>query len=948
MYKFAGVETPGSSGMFNITVEYCPSAKVHVLKAATVPPSMPRIIPDYMSAPESFGSYAHSAPSGGSHFMRGVAARGSPGVEGGLADRQLSMPVAAAAAAPGVGNVAGRAAAAVASAAAAVAGGSLPGGSRFLPGGPGGILRPGGNQLGASPPVVRHTWSSRDMPARVVQRGFNPRTPPAAAAAAAAAMGVSGPTTTAAGGGGGSGVAGGSASLHRSVSVPATGTTGGNPGVILGTSAGKPPLPHAALLGGGASPTTPRSLPRYGLRGSLSSGGVGHVGLLGGSSPGRGNSPGNWGNSPLMGGGGSPNVMGRGGSPLGIVPPLSLDCEKVEGQRGEVGREGAVRKSASDVSEIEAGKGQGASSSTSGSSSPFAKATGTGTSSSTGNTSNSEAHGLQLEDGGQSPAGAVGGAAGMPLSQLCVATGIPTPSAPVAIPCGGRARGRAKSAQDLTNLQSPVGGAGGMYAASGGVAVGGAGFGVEKGGEEGVGGRGFGVGGDKVQAQLLLGEQQQVCLAPSSAPAAPRGMLGQLLGAKKRLPTAGGAAGGILGSKGGVLSGGPLSLPSTAVGGNSKAAEAAALPSSLPTSSGQSAVAGTGAAAGVTAAAGGGSIGVTQQQQQRQQQQHEQQLEQQQGLMGNTSAGGAGGAAGGRAVNPGRGGPIIVRPAPLPYATPSHFHGAHSGGMSQQGLPAALSCSPQLPFAFTPSAHSFTASAMGVPGVFGLHPGVTGGQLGLSHQGSGVGGNVGGFALALQMPSPPVSGVRDISNLATIRRPSWSSRSSSFDVAASASLPHHFSGGSGYSPMAELLEPALFASSVGLGVERGGQQHRRLEGGGEGGQGVGEVAGGVGYSAEHAQGKLALGGQISRWARWEKGVREGVRARGRGGGGAAGGARYSAEHAQGKLACGGRSLGGLEGKEKGWERKGRARGWRSGWRGEIFCKHAQGKPVSGC
>jgi hypothetical protein len=849
VYKFAGVETPGSSGMFNITVEYCPSAKIHVLKAATVPPSMPRIIADYMSAPESLAAnYPHSAPSAGSHFIRGAgAAAGGVAVAGGrgvgvgegVMGRQCSMPAAAGAA--GVGS--GRGA----------AGGSLPGSeSGFLQGSPGGgILRLGGTPLGASPPVVRHTWSSRDMPARVVQRGFNPRTPTAGATAGGSAPTVA--AAAAAGGAGGVGSGGGpsAAGLHRSVSVPSGGSA-----AVLGTSAGKPPLPHCALLGGGASPTTPRSLPRYGLRGSMSSGGVGHVGLVGGNSPGRGH----LGNSPLMGVGGSPGMMGRGGSPLAGMAPLNLDDGRLDvhqqqqGQRqAGAGNEGGTLAQPSPYVDAAGGVLNQSPGQCGGSGNPLSEAS--------GKVSMSEGYGIrqpQFEapaDNASPNAAGAGGGGGAPLSPLCPATGIPTPSAPVAIPCGGRARGRAKSAQDLTNLHSPVrGGTGGVHHAGEAVAAGGGECRVEVGGE-GVGrGPGFGAGGGcTAQRLLLLGEQQQVCLAPSSAPAAPRGMLGQLLGANKRLPTAGGAGGGILGARGGV---GVLGTPNAA---SSSAATAAggkaggegevmsSCAASVPSSS-SSAAAAVAAAVGDSSGAG---TGVVASQQQRV---SAGTASGSGGGTGSSSGGHGGGSASG--VTPSKGGGhIIVRcPGRLPYNTPTH-----PGGISYHGpsATAALSCSPQLPFAFTPSAHSFTASAMGVPAGFsGSHPAGIGGQLGLSHQGA----HGGSFALALQMASPPVSGVRDISNLATIRRPSWSSRSSSFDVAASASLPHHFSGGSGYSPMAELLEPALLACSVGLGADQGGaRQHRQSGGGGEGVQGMGG-AGDAAYAAQPAQGGAAWGG----------------------------------------------------------------------------------------
>ena len=86
-----------------------------------------------------------------------------------------------------------------------------------------------------------------------------------------------------------------------------------------------------------------------------------------------------------------------------------------------------------------------------------------------------------------------------------------------------------------------------------------------------------------------------------------------------------------------------------------------------------------------------------------------------------------------------------------------------------------------------------------------------------------------------------------------------------------------------------------------LGVERGGQQqHWRLEGGGEGGQGVGEEAGGAGYSVGHAQGKLACGGRSL------SGLKGGRRERreSQGVGEEAGRAGYPAGHAQGNAASG--------------------------------------------
>eukprot|EP00879_Flechtneria_rotunda_P022052 GHRR01023267.1.p1 GENE.GHRR01023267.1~~GHRR01023267.1.p1 ORF type:complete len:354 (+),score=78.69 GHRR01023267.1:72-1133(+) len=54
-FNFTPVET--ASGAFSIAVEYQSATTVHFLEQTTIPPSMPRIIPDYIDGP-----YARSAP----------------------------------------------------------------------------------------------------------------------------------------------------------------------------------------------------------------------------------------------------------------------------------------------------------------------------------------------------------------------------------------------------------------------------------------------------------------------------------------------------------------------------------------------------------------------------------------------------------------------------------------------------------------------------------------------------------------------------------------------------------------------------------------------------------------------------------------------------------------------------------------------------------------------
>lgn len=109
------------------------------------------------------------------------------------------------------------------------------------------------------------------------------------------------------------------------------------------------------------------------------------------------------------------------------------------------------------------------------------------------------------------------------------------------------------------------------------------------------------------------------------------------------------------------------------------------------------------------------------------------------------------------------------------------------------------------------------------------------------------GSSAAGGSITAGTPSPPllyppaasggqVSFIRDISGLATIRRPSWSSRSSSFDIAAAGSttLPHHLSMSPG---MADLMDPNLmlgYSSSHGSSAPGNTLALRALPAGGSG------------------------------------------------------------------------------------------------------------------
>lgn len=91
------------------------------------------------------------------------------------------------------------------------------------------------------------------------------------------------------------------------------------------------------------------------------------------------------------------------------------------------------------------------------------------------------------------------------------------------------------------------------------------------------------------------------------------------------------------------------------------------------------------------------------------------------------------------------------------------YHGPGGNPIAAAVGTAPFSCSPQLPFAFTPSSHSITSFVEQHHLAYAVSMAGAGG-VGVSAGGGGVSG--------LQAPSPPVSG-RDISALATIRRPSW-------------------------------------------------------------------------------------------------------------------------------------------------------------------------------
>lgn len=161
--------------------------------------------------------------------------------------------------------------------------------------------------------------------------------------------------------------------------------------------------------------------------------------------------------------------------------------------------------------------------------------------------------------------------------------------------------------------------------------------------------------------------------------------------------------------------------------------------------------------------------------------------------LGRSSSAGSAAAAGAlvpQAHSQGRaevapGGPTAAHARAQPQAVPVSATTVHAGSHSESsGSLSAfpMSCSPQLPFAFTPSGHSLASLAE--------HHAWTAGA-------------------PLIPPSPPVISGRDISALATIRRPSWSSRSSSFDV-ATPQLQPSFS----VSPLQDLFDCSLLSSST--------------------------------------------------------------------------------------------------------------------------------------
>jgi hypothetical protein len=137
-----------------------------------------------------------------------------------------------------------------------------------------------------------------------------------------------------------------------------------------------------------------------------------------------------------------------------------------------------------------------------------------------------------------------------------------------------------------------------------------------------------------------------------------------------------------------------------------------------------------------------------------------------------------------------------------------------------------------------------------------------------------------GAVAAVGTPSPPllyapipttagqVSFIRDISGLATIRRPSWSSRSSSMDIAAaigsSATLPHHYSMSPG---MVELLDPSLMLGgySSSHGSSAPGNVLLRGAGSGSSATGQGMPAGVQRWNLgqqQQQQGGVSPGGQV--------------------------------------------------------------------------------------
>jgi hypothetical protein len=726
-------------------VEYSPKPAVHLLEqtAGSTLPAAPRIITDYMADLED--------PTRSSAGSGAGAARSAPAARGGLG---AMLAAAAAAAAAGVGDAA----------AAAAAAAGLTGASGGTPGSAaGGVLR---LHHAASQPIVRHTWSSRDMPARVVQRGFVPRgaalSPPATTDTPAdAALSRSSSTAAAA-------AAGASSSGTPQQLAP---TWSGGSGAA-GPSSGKPPLPHAYPPPvGSTSPSTPQSVPRCssgGLHRLSSSGKLGATGtyLFGLSPPSRVGSWGSTGGGPVGsagagGGGGSGSGGGGYSSPVhrglaaGYARGPRLQADPVGQQITGFAAAGS------------SGSSPGAP--TPGHSAAAAAAAGAGGVGALGSPHTTGDSTLAMGAGTHAAGGVAssGGSAADPSSL----GSLPPPSAPVEIPLGNRARARARSATDLSLMQPDGGlqvwdggaGHGGDVMAgargSGALGTGDAATAARAGGVAGAGGQ---QGASRRALAAALGPGA-VALAPSSAPAAPRGMLGQLLNANR----AAAAAGGI------------LAAAATTAAGPSAAGLASA-----PSSDSTAQVTADASASGAAAAHDGSS---------------------------RLSPGGGGSSGGPPSTS------IIVRPSPGGTTGGPQGWSATGGSSSRAaggwptiatpaGFPgpsAALSCSPQLPFAFTPSAQS--AASLGAH----LFPSIGPGG-GYSSSGAPTGG-------PLALPSPPVPGVRDISGLATIRRPSWSSRSSSFDVAASTSMPHHMS----VSPMADLLDPALLGSSAALGAGGG-------------------------------------------------------------------------------------------------------------------------------
>lgn len=204
-------------------------------------------------------------------------------------------------------------------------------------------------------------------------------------------------------------------------------------------------------------------------------------------------------------------------------------------------------------------------------------------------------------------------------------------------------------------------------------------------------------GGEHLSAAEL--QQQRLRLAPSSAPAATRGLLGQMLSSTKA---------GLAGSEGRAQATTAAAHP----------AAAAAAPAAAPA-----------AAAAQPAAPEACSPSQRQLQRQPSPASTPQQLQQQ-----------------------------LVRYSSLRPEPPANPFTAYSTSLgaafSAEGSSGGFPSSPQLPFAMTPSAGPSMASLMMVDGAPASFPG--GGQQQL-------------------LPLPVISG-RDISAMATIKRPSWSSR----------------------------------------------------------------------------------------------------------------------------------------------------------------------------